>query len=266
MQQCICQYETIINLKMQTMKQEHDFSNLDEPALKDNVLIMSGQADLNTHLDYLHYAHDHETREYSEKEIIQIGNRIKDNGIDEKERKRMIGILAHLGTPLAYRQLEEYHHIAPEDMKVWAEMAMMECRMFLEADLKEDDVFLVAGGLGGDKKRLRYWILLLPANENGFADNIKRMIEEEAVFVAKRRNCIVEEVKHHPEYTAITVLIPLVVALDDFVGDVAAQCNPVGGNIRDEYFATNSHYPDEAELQEIFAVMNSDQDEYQENR
>lgn len=242
------------------MEQEFEWNNSDEPVDCDNTLIIGCQVDLNAHLDYLRLAHDHETREYSDEEVFQMGTRIIDEEFDETERKRMMGILAHLGTPMAYRQLEKYHNVARGDMKFWVEMAMMECRMFLEADMKNKDVFLVAGGLGGDNKRLRYYILLLPAKEPRFSERIRKMIEGEAVFVAKRRNCIVEEVKHHPDYTAITVMIPLDVALDDFVGDVAAQCNPIGCNIRDEYFATNSHYPDEAELQEIFAMMNSDQD------
>jgi hypothetical protein len=103
-----------------------------------NVLLIAGEADLETHLDYLHHAHDHESLDYSAYDLTALEQQLSSNELPVEERKRLMGVLAHMGTPGAYRLLEVCYKDADHTMKEWISLALMECKMFLEVFSSEE--------------------------------------------------------------------------------------------------------------------------------
>jgi hypothetical protein len=104
-----------------------------------NILMVAEQVDLETHIDYLHHAHDHEQRDYSEEEILRLGATLDDPATDDVRKKQIMGIMAHEGSPTAYRILDRCYTLAEGEWKQWISLALMECRMFLESDIIAGD-------------------------------------------------------------------------------------------------------------------------------
>ena len=63
---------------------------------------------MNEHLDYIENAHSFDSSDLTDNEVEQWGNLLfKDNiGLDEK--KKALGILAHVGNLKAYEYLKKY--------------------------------------------------------------------------------------------------------------------------------------------------------------
>jgi hypothetical protein len=104
-----------------------------------NVLMVAGEVDLETHLDYLHYAHDHESEDYSVYDVSVFEQQLTGGDLPVDERKRMMGVMAHMGTPEAYHLLEICYKEADHEMKAWISLALMECKMFLEVFCDDDE-------------------------------------------------------------------------------------------------------------------------------
>lgn len=230
------------------------------------LLMGNGGMSFDTHMDYLQLAHDHESRPYSKDEVDFLGKLILDEQSPMLQRKRAMGILAHLGSPVALRILEQYFAVCPEEMRAWVELAILECRMFLEDDLGKDNIVIMSGGLGGDGSKIRHWILFLPLDGRIFSERDCLLVEEEARFVAMRRECGLEKVELFHDGIAITVLVPLRVAVGDFLEDVSAQSQILGCPIAESCYVTNSHVPAENEYLEILDRLRSDLQQDQANR
>jgi len=258
--------DEMLNLKTTAMLSAKEIPQEFADPEESSVLIGSYGMSMDTHMDYLQLAHDHESRPYSLDEVEFLGKMIHDSSTEMVPRKRAMGILAHLGTTEAYRILEQYFAECPESMKAWAELALMECRMFLEGAFGKENVVYMGGGLGGDGSRMRHWILLLPTEGRSFAEKDRLLVNDEARFVAMRRECGLEKVELFFPGIAITALVPLRVAVGDFLEDVVAQSQILGCPISVSCYVTNSHIPNQSECLEIMDRLRNSEGEDQANR
>ncbi len=223
--------------------------------LPENVHIIEQGIDIEAYIEYLEFSHSFEIYKPDEKEMQNFGNILFCPESSDEDKKRPLAILAHTGTISAYELLSLFHKHSKNKMKLWAEMALQECRMFLESDLADEERFVFSTGLGGDKNSFRCFLMLLPANENLFTKEKQKIIENEFNFEANKLKCKIESFEFHNEYAAIMALIPFNVALGEFMDNGIKNCNEFGNFVLEEYYATNGNVPCKEEIEEIIKII-----------
>jgi len=214
---------------------------------------------IETHIDYIQSTHSHEFREYSEEETAEMGKVLLSADVSDDDRKRCLGVLAHLGTVQAHQILKDYQAIAEGDeMKTWAELARQECRMFLEMELSGEPQLMISSGLGGDENRFRYYYMVLPMPGNQFQPGVEIAVRIAFEEVAAGLECEIEDVVFNTEYIGIKALVPLDVAPADLVVPAIEQCNQHGELVLEYYYCTNMQIPGEEEAKEIISIIMED--------
>ncbi|NBB89246.1 MAG: hypothetical protein GVX96_05620 [Bacteroidetes bacterium] len=220
-------------------------------SMSDSFEIMEERVDIQTQKDYLDYSHSFDRGKLTDKQTFQLGDTLFSQETTPADKKKILVLLAHLGTIIAYRQIEKYYKKPDIELKPWATLALQECRMFLENDLTDQNKGLILSGLGAVKDKFRYYFLLLPCTDKPFTSTQNGIIKKEIHHVAKNLNCILETIDFSAHYAALTALVPADVAIGTFIESGIKKCNERGVVVYEHYYATNGHIPDEPEIWDI---------------
>ncbi|MDR3245407.1 MAG: hypothetical protein LBT50_03130 [Prevotellaceae bacterium] len=211
--------------------------------------------------EYFKYSNSFSRDELSADEAQKLTDCLYNLSIAESEKKKALTLLSHLGTVVAYRQIEKYHNdCQSEELKQWSALALQECGMFLENSLLDENISLITSGLGGLQDKLRFYYLILPLPDKLFTVAQQDIIEKELDFAATEFNCIVETVDLSDEYVGLTALIPMTVAIAKFVNTAIEKCNELGGFVLEGYFATNQEIPDENKIKHIIGKIRKNEE------
>lgn len=69
-----------------------------------------------------------------------MGNRLFDAKTKIDLKKKVLALLALLGTITAFRQIEKYRINPDNDLKQWTALALQECKMLLESTLTNQEI------------------------------------------------------------------------------------------------------------------------------
>jgi len=216
---------------------------------------------MNEHLDYIENAHSFDSSDLTDNEVEQWGNLLfKDNiGLDEK--KKALGVLAHVGNLKAYDYLKKYDAQPDEELEIWAKLALGECTLFLHADLSgEDDMGFIFTGVGPKNDMLRIYILLLPQEGVSFEAWQTKIVENEMTYVARDLKCLIEWFDLKMNYVSLSVLIPTNVSIDSIVKTGIINCNQFGDFMLEEYYC-GTGVPNSDEIEEIIQIVRYGQEE-----
>ncbi len=209
--------------------------------------------------EYLEYSHSFDRGELSEEQTLELGSMLFNTNLPFDGKKRVLGLLAHLETILAYRQIEKYVNTPDNDeLKQWAVMALQECRMFLESELLEENTGILLSGLGGKGDRMRYYCMVFPFDDNTFSKKQMKMVLDEFHIVCKDHRSVVEASNSAENYIGMTLLIPLDVAVGTVIESGINKCNEMGEFVFEHYYVTNQNIPDESEIDEIIRIVKED--------
>lgn len=214
--------------------------------------------DFQTQKDYVEYSHSFGRGELTEEETIKMGHMLNNNRLPVEGKKKVLTLLAHLGTITAYRQLEKYYNNPDKELKHWAAMALQECKMFVENVLTEEMTVFISSGLGGHKNRMRYYFLVLPLEGKLFTERQKEVINDEFTIVAKNLRSLVESFDFSDTYVGMIALLPTDIAVATFVESGIKNCNELGEFVFEFYYAANTEIPNEAEIDEIISIIRKD--------
>ena len=165
-----------------------------------------------------------------------------------EEKKETLALLAHQGTVEAYRTLEQYVATAKLELRDWGISALQECRMFLEGWLRDQEGGMVMTGLGGEGNKLRYFFLVRSRDEAAFTPGQKTVLEQAFTSVCGRLEAVPEEIQVHQNYAAVTVLVPLEVAIGEVIEEGINESNAGNPFLDIHYFVTNQRIPTEEEM------------------
>ena len=227
-------------------------------SMPDKFDILKEGIDMQTHMEYLDYSHSFSQGELTEKETINLGNMLNDARTKVDSKKKIVTLLAHLGTISAFRQIESFYNNPENDIKKWTALALQECRMFLESTLTDGNAGFISTGLGGINDKLRYYFLVLPLTDKLFNAIQYRIIKEEFLLLAKDLKCIVETIDNSDTFVGLTVLVPMNVAIGTFIERGIQKCNELGAFVFEYYFATNQDIPNNLEIIEIIKKVRAD--------
>lgn len=147
-------------------------------SIPDQFAILEEGMDIQTQMEYLEYSHSFDQGELTEEGTIHLGNLLFDTRTKVDAKKKILTLLAHLGTITAFRQIEKYFKTPDNDLRKWTALSLQECRMFLESSLTEESTGFISTGLGGTNEKLRYFFLVLPLTDQSFTTLQHNIIKE----------------------------------------------------------------------------------------
>lgn len=217
--------------------------------------IMDEGIDIQTQIEYMEVSHSFSEGELTEQETIKLGSLLFNSQIPIDGKKRALSMLAHMGTVVAFRQIEQYSKSSDIELKQWTRLALRECKMFLENSLDDDNNGLIISGMGGLGERLRYYFLILPLIEKTFTSLHKDIIRDEFSIVCQDFNSIIETFHYSDNYVGITILMPLDVAIGTVIDTGIKMCNELGAFVLEYYYVTNMDIPNESEIPDIIKIV-----------
>lgn len=224
-------------------------------SIPDNFRIMETGVAIETQREYLEYSESFDRGELTDEQTLQLGGILRLPDATTTSRKKVLTLLAHVGTITAYRQIEKYYENADPDVKPWAALALHECRMFLESTLLDENVGFIVSGLGGVKDKMRFYFLLLPLTGAQFTAAQHEIMRNELECVAKALDCCVENLHPSDTFVGLTALVSNDVAVGTFIDAVIQKCNETGDFVFEHYYVTNQNIPDEAEINEMITKV-----------
>jgi len=129
-----------------TKRNNDDRNNSD---VLDNVTLIDEPIDLSIQDAYFAFSETIDFDNVDYKEVLTGSDRLFYKDTPTETKKRILILLAHLGTPESCRILEKYLKNAEPDLKDWALLSLKECRMFVESVLLNAEGGFVSTGLGG---------------------------------------------------------------------------------------------------------------------
>ncbi len=223
--------------------------------LPDHFNILEEGIDIQIQKEYLDYSHTFDQGELTEKETLNLSRILFDSRTQLEGKRKALTLLAHLGTVLAFRQIEKYYNNPDKGLKQWAALALQECKMFLESSLTDNSAGFISSGLGGIDNRLRYYFLILPLAEESFTKTHKKVIRDELQLVCKSLNSFVESVELSDLFVGLTILVPMDVAVGTVIETGIKKCNELGDFVFEHYYVTNQSIPDQSEKNKTIQIV-----------
>lgn len=178
-------------------------------------------------------------------------NNLSDRETTTERKKYVLSALATSSEVKAYRLLEKYVEHPDPDVSDWAYMALMESRISLESELSEEKQIYISTGLGGKGEKLRFYVLLLAAENKPFKEYQRQTIEREFEYYLSKEECEIEELKIEDLYVELVFLIPVRSNLKAILDNVICECNQYGNFLSKSFTVTNVKELDQTEITEI---------------
>lgn len=211
--------------------------------------------------DYLNNSHKFDSSKLTTEEVESLGKLLFDTYSELPLKNDALGKLAHRGDLQAFNILKAYSEQPDIGLENISITALGECSLFLHADIcGEDKSEFVFTGVGKNNNQLRCFIMVLPVDGiSTFSDWQKSIISNELSYLARDLQCDIETIEHDKKYTSCTVLLPVNVAIAEFIDPVIANCNLMGDFVDTGYYC-GSWIPDDTEIEEILAIMNGEKE------
>ena len=168
-------------------------------------------------------------------------------------KRRLLALLAISRSVRAYRLLEEYAKEPDPAIANWAYMAAMEARLTLESELSDEKQIFISTGLGGRDDKLRYYVLLVCREPQGFLDYQRQVIEREFAYYLERQDCEIDEARFSDHYVELLLLMPMRVDIQALMNRVIDECNQYGNFLSRTYTVTNVKELTKEEIDEFVA-------------
>ncbi len=178
---------------------------------------------------------------------------LTDVELSTDQKKYILSALATSNEIKAYRMLEEYVQHPDPDVTDWAYMALMESRISLESELSEEKQIYISTGLGGRAEKLRFYVLILAADNKPFEEYQRRVIEREFAYYLPKEDCEIERLTIGDLYVELLFLIPVRADIKLVLDRVIAECNQYGNFLSGIFTVTNVK---ELTHDEIEAIIN----------
>ncbi len=87
-------------------------------------------------------------------------------------------------------------------------------------------------------------------DEKSFSVDQKKLISQIFAKIAKISDAKIENNNFHNQHVLISVLIPVTIAIGDFIERCIKDCNKKKGLLKFHYFVTNTHKPSKEETEQ----------------
>lgn len=227
---------------MKDTKRNKDDRN-NSKTLLGNLVLIDEPIDLSTQEEYISFSETIDFDNVDYKEVLTGSDKLfyKDTPIESK--KKILFLLAHLGTPESCRILEKYLKSPEANLRDWALLSLKECRMFLESILLKEEGGFVSTGLGGKDNKLRYYFIVSSKDGLPFSEFHRNTLKREFETASCKHKSEIEVINFEATYAMIEMLIPMDIAVGEIIEEGISECNNIGGFLSLDYYVTNVGKP-----------------------
>jgi hypothetical protein len=229
------------------MKRKMDYHNDPESELND-IDIIESPIDPSLQKEYHDLSDSIDFDNVNYGEVLAETDQLFVAGTPIEAKKRMLILLAHLGTMESVKVLEKYLKVAEEDLKDWVVLSLKECRMFVENVFLNDTGGFISTGLGGKGNRLRYYFIVSTKEGRTLTGAGKETLQEAFKGSSGEYGSEIEEITIGNNYVMVGILIPMDVAVGEVIEEGIRQCNRTEEFLLSDYYVTNVNKPTEEEI------------------
>ncbi len=204
----------------------------------DRVTILEEEIDIKLQMEF--YRLVREAYKSTEVYVLdQVIDELFDAGVDVVQKKRMLVLLASTDEVAAFRAIERYREHPDNGLEKWALMAYQSSRVLISSQLLGDVPLIIATGLGGQGRKLRYSIGLAGSKGDDFSEFQRKIILSEMGFLLKSHQSTIESSEFHGDIVLLTVLIPLEVDVSGLLDKCITAINQFGSFLKESFLITN---------------------------
>lgn len=228
-----------------------------------NLYMLEDEIDISIQNKY--FTHSRQVdKKYNKDEVFSSIPLLSDNGADIETKKDILTKLATLRDVEAYRVLEKKHRtFEDEELNTWSVLAYHESKMLLSGSFKNEQQVFISTGLGSKNGKFRYFVALLPHDENKtFSDFQRDFIKKELDFTLKQFHAELELVlEEADEYISFKLLIPIKTNVPRLFKKVLDNCNQLSPFVNDKFIITNVNKMDREEIFDFIENIDNEEED-----
>jgi len=230
--------------------------NNDNPENSKNVLdsfvLIDKPIDLSTQEEYLSFSETMDFDNVDYEEVLMESDRLFDKHTPIELKKKILILLAHLGSPESCRRLEKYLKVSDRNLRDWALLSLKECRTFLESVLLQEESGFISTGLGGKDNKLRYYFIVSSKDGLPLSETHRNTLKIGFEKISHKYKSEIEETNFEATYGMIGILIPMDVAVGEVIEGGISECNKTSEFLFHHYYVTNVKKPTNEEISKYF--------------
>ncbi|MCW3806599.1 hypothetical protein [Plebeiibacterium marinum] len=202
------------------------------------VSVLEEQVDVEMQMEYFKFSKN-QGKDFDKEHILNEKGLLfsEDTTVDRK--KELLVSLAKIDDPEAYRAIEDYKNNADEELKSWSVLAFQESKMVLETSLLGSAPIFISTGLGGQGSNLRYFVVLVAAEDKPFEKWQCDLVEKEVGYLFESEEGEIESMEFDNDKVLIKVLLPISTNIKDFFSKGIKECNEFGNFLTESFLVTN---------------------------
>jgi len=232
---------------MNDMKRNNDNPENSKNVL-DSFVLIDEPIDLSIQEEYFRFSETIDIENVDYEEVLTESDKLFDKDTPIELKKKILILLAHLGTPESCRAIEKYLKISEGDLRAWALLSLKECRALFESVLLQEEGGFISTGLGGKDNRLRYYFIVSSKDGAPFSKTYENIIKRGFETISHKYRSEIEEISFEATYVMIGILIPMDVAVGEVIEQGISECNKTGEFLFPDYYVTNVKKPTPEEI------------------
>src|SRR4030042_2835677 len=232
---------------MNDMKRNNDNPENSKNVL-DSFILIDEPIDLSIQEEYLSFSETIDFDNVDYEEVLMGSDRLFDKHTPIELKKRILILLAHLGTAESCRRLEKYLKVSDRNLREWTLLSLKECRTFLESVLLQDEGGFISTGLGGKGNKLRYYFIVSSKDGLPFSETHRSTLKRGFETIGHKYKSEIEEINFEATYAMVGILVPMDVAVGDVIEEGISECNKTNEFLFPDYYVTNVKKPTPEEI------------------
>ena len=216
--------------------------------LLDNFILIDEAIDLSIQEEYFRFSETIDFDNVDYEEVLTESDKLFYEHTHIELKKRILILLAHLGTPESCKILEKYLKISERNLRDWALLSLKECRTFLESVLLKEEGGFISTGLGGKDNKLRYYFIVGSKDGLPFLEPHRSTLKRGFETICRKYKSEIEEINFEATYAMIGILIPMDVAVGEVIEEGISECNKMSEFLFPDYYVTNVKKPTHEEI------------------
>jgi len=232
---------------MNDMKRHND-NHEDSKNVLNSLILIDEAIDLSIQEEYIRFSETIDFDNLDYEEVLMESDKLFDKRTSIEFKKRILILLAHLGSPESCRVIEKFLKISERNLRDWALLSLKECRTFVESVLLQEEEGFISTGLGGKDNKLRYYFIVSSKDGKPFSETDRNTIRRGFETISHKYKSEIEEISFEATYAMIGILIPMDIAVGLVIEEGISECNKMSEFLFPDYYVTNVKKPTPDEI------------------
>jgi len=232
---------------MNDMKRNKD-AREDSKNVLNSLTLIDEPIDLSIQEEYFTFSETIDFDNVDYEEVLAESDKLFYEHTPIELKKRILILLAHLGTAESCRALEKYLKTSKGNLRDWVLLSLKECRTFLESVLLQEEGGFISTGLGGKDNKLRYYFIAGSKDGLPFLETHRNTLKRGFETISLKYKSEIEEINFEATYAMIGILIPMDVAVGEVIEEGISECNKMNEFLFPDYYVTNVKKPTPEEI------------------